>query len=127
MDQIIEQIKKAHHILLASHSDPDGDAVSSLLALGLALSKLNKKTTLYNASPIPAVYRFLPSVERIVNQIKRAKDYDAALILDCGDLSRVGQASTLVNKIPVIINIDHHISNTGFGCMPQSPGIKRTI
>jgi phosphoesterase RecJ-like protein len=117
MDQIINQIKNAQHILLASHSDPDGDAVSSLLALGLALSKLDKKTTLYNASPIPAVYRFLPSVERIVTHIKNAKAYDVALILDCGDLSRIGPASALVNQIPVIINIDHHISNTGFGCM----------
>ncbi|UCD77733.1 MAG: DHH family phosphoesterase [Desulfobacterales bacterium] len=117
MDQIINQIKKAQHILLASHSEPDGDAVSSLLALGLALSKLEKKTTLYNASPIPAVYRFLPSVERIVTHIKEAETYDVALILDCGDLSRIGEASATVNQIPVIINIDHHISNTGFGCM----------
>jgi len=117
MDQIINQIKKAQHILLASHSDPDGDAVSSLLALGLALSKLDKITTLYNASPIPAVYRFLPSVERIVSHIKKAETFDVALILDCGDLSRIGEASTTVDQIPVIINIDHHISNTGFGCM----------
>ena len=117
MDQIVNQIKKAQHILLASHSDPDGDAVSSLLALGLALNKLGKTTTLYNASPIPAVYRFLPSVERIVSQIKNPKAYDIVLILDCGDLSRIGQASAMINQIPVIINIDHHISNTGFGCM----------
>jgi phosphoesterase RecJ-like protein len=117
MDQIISQINKAQHILLASHSDPDGDAVSSLLALGLALSKLDKKTTLYNASPIPAVYRFLPSVECIVANIENARTYDIALILDCGDLSRIGEASATVNQIPVIINIDHHISNTGFGCM----------
>jgi phosphoesterase RecJ-like protein len=117
MDQIINQIKKAQHILLASHCDPDGDAVSSLLALGLALSKLDKKTTLYNASPIPAVYRFLPSVERIVTDIRKEETYDVALILDCGDLSRIGEASTTVDQIPVIINIDHHISNTGFGCM----------
>jgi len=117
MDQIINQIKNARHILLASHSDPDGDAVSSLLALGLALGKLNKKTTLFNASPIPAVYRFLPSVERIVTRIKKAETYDVALVLDCGDLSRVGEACTTLNQVPVIINIDHHISNTGFGCM----------
>ena len=64
MDEIINQIKKAQHLLLASHCDPDGDAVSSLLAMGLALGKLGKKVTIYNASPIPAVYRFLPSVER---------------------------------------------------------------
>lgn len=115
MDQIINQIKKAQHILLTSHSDPDGDAVSSLLALGLALSHLDKKVTLYNSSPIPAVYRFLPSVERIVRHIKKAATYDVALVLDCGDLSRVGQASSTITQIPVVINIDHHISNTGFG------------
>ena len=115
MDQIINQIKKAQHILLTSHSDPDGDAVSSLLAMGLALSRLNKKVTLYNSSPIPAVYRFLPSVERIVQQIKNAETYDLALVLDCGDLSRVGRASSAISRIPLIINIDHHISNTAFG------------
>jgi phosphoesterase RecJ-like protein len=115
MDQIINQIKKAQHILLTSHSDPDGDAVSSLLALGLALNHLDKKVTLYNASPIPAVYRFLPAVERIVRRIRKAETYDVALVLDCGDLSRVGQASATISQIPVVINIDHHISNTGFG------------
>jgi phosphoesterase RecJ-like protein len=115
MDQIIKQINEASHILLASHSQPDGDAVSSILALGLAIGKLGKKTTIYNASPIPAVYRFLPSVERIVRQIKKANTYDVALVLDCGDLPRIGEATATVSRIPVVINIDHHISNTGFG------------
>ena len=115
MDKIIDHIKGAHHILLASHSEPDGDAVSSILALGLAIGQLGKKTTIYNASPIPAVYRFLPSVERIVRHIKKANTYDVALVLDCGDLPRVGDASATISRIPVLINIDHHISNTGFG------------
>ena len=115
MDEIINQIKKSQHLLLASHCDPDGDAISSLLAMGLALDKLDKKVTLYNASPIPAVYRFLPAVQRIVRQTKKAATYDAALILDCGNLSRVGEVYTKVNQIPVIINIDHHVTNTGFG------------
>jgi len=115
MDQIINKILAAQHLLLASHSDPDGDAVSSVLALGLALNKLDKKVTLYNASPIPAVYRFLPSVEKITDRIKKAKTYDVALVLDCGDLHRVGSAESALRRIPVIINIDHHISNTEFG------------
>jgi phosphoesterase RecJ-like protein len=115
MDEIINQIKKSQHLLLASHCDPDGDAISSLLAMGLALDKLDKKVTLYNASPIPAVYRFLPAVQRIVRQTEKAATYDAALILDCGNLSRVGEVSTKVNQIPVVINIDHHVTNTGFG------------
>ena len=115
MDEIINQIKKAQHLLLVSHCDPDGDAISSLLAMGLALDKLDKKVTLYNASPIPAVYRFLPEVQRIVRHTKKAATYDAALILDCGNLLRVGEVYTKVNQIPVIINVDHHVTNTGFG------------
>jgi phosphoesterase RecJ-like protein len=115
MDKIINQINEAQHLLLASHCDPDGDAVSSLLAMGLVLHKLSKKVTIYNASPIPAVYRFLPSVERIVRHIKKATAYDAALILDCGHISRVGEAHTKICQIPVIINIDHHVTNTRFG------------
>ncbi len=115
MNPIINQIKKAEKLLLTSHTDPDGDAVSSLLALGLALSYLGKNATLYSASPIPAVYRFLPSVDRIIDHIEPLIAYDTALILDCGDILRIGQACAEISRIPVIINIDHHISNTGFG------------
>jgi len=115
MDQIVNQIKEARHLLLVSHRNPDGDAIGSLLALGLAAGKLGKKATLFNASPIPAVYRFLPFVERIVRHIKKANTYDVALVLDCGHLSRIGDACETVAKIPVVINIDHHVTNTGFG------------
>ena len=115
MDQIIQHIKDCQHILIASHTEPDGDSVGSLLALGLALAKLDKKITLFNTSPIPAVYRFLPGADRIVRQIKNADTYDLAIVLDCGDIVRIGEASAEVSKIPILINIDHHVSNTGFG------------
>lgn len=115
MIPIIHQVKRSNHILIASHSDPDGDALGSLLALGLALTKLGKKTTLYNESTIPAVYRFLPSVKRIVHRIKKPSGYDCAVVLDCGDISRLGADWEKVGKVDHIINIDHHISNTGFG------------
>ena len=115
MDQIIQHIKDAQHILIVSHAEPDGDSVGSLVALGLALAKLDKKITMYNPSPIPAVYRFLPGAGRIVRQIKKADTYDLAIVLDCGDLVRVGETSAEVGRIPILINIDHHVSNTGFG------------
>jgi phosphoesterase RecJ-like protein len=115
MDQIIRHIKDGQHLLIASHAEPDGDAVGCLIALGLALREFGKKATLYNASPIPAVYRFLPGVEQIERQIEAADTYDTAIMLDCGDLVRVGEAAATISKIPTIINIDHHVSNTGFG------------
>ena len=115
MDQIIQHIKDSRHILIVSHAEPDGDCVGSLVALGLALAKLEKQITMFNPSPIPAVYRFLSGTERIVQQIKKADTYDLVIVLDCGDMVRVGEAGAEVDKIPVLINIDHHVSNTGFG------------
>jgi phosphoesterase RecJ-like protein len=115
MDPIIQRIKTASRILVASHRDPDGDAVGSLLAMGLASIRLGKQTTLFNESPIPAVYQFLPCVGRIQHRLETPESYDAAVVLDCGDLPRIGESWELVSRVPVIINIDHHISNTGFG------------
>lgn len=115
MKKIINHLKNSNHIIIASHKDPDGDAIGSLIAMGLALEALNKNITLYNESSIPSAYRFLPSVERIVRQIKETNTYDTAIILDCADFQRIGKISSVISKIPVIINIDHHITNTIFG------------
>lgn len=100
--------------MLASHSNPDGDAIGSLLALGLCLDGMGKKTSLFNESPIPAVYRFLPEVDRVVGQLSDP-NYDAVVILDCGDIQRIGDIAPQVCRMPLIINIDHHSTNTGFG------------
>ena len=43
MEQIIKKIKNSSHLLIASHAEPDGDAVGSLIALGLTIGKLNQK------------------------------------------------------------------------------------
>jgi len=115
MDQIIQQLNNSNHVLIASHINPDGDAIGSLLAIGLALDSLNKKTVLFNESPIPAVYRFLPFIERIEHEIKDSYTFDTAVILDCGNIQRLGKFAATVSRIPVIINIDHHITNTRFG------------
>lgn len=114
MNQIIQHLKNRNHFLLVTHTGPDGDAIGSLIAMGLALDTLNKQITLYSESPIPAVYRFLPSVNRVVSHID-TEDFEAAIILDCGELERVGEAAADISRIPIIINIDHHITNTRFG------------
>jgi len=115
MEQIVRNIWNCHRILLASHENPDGDAIGALLALGLFLESLGKKITMYNASPIPAVYNFLPCVDTITSKLNSVKSYDAAIILDCGNMGRLGEMADKISRIPVIINIDHHITNTLFG------------
>jgi phosphoesterase RecJ-like protein len=119
MDQIIQHLNKSRHVLLTSHVNPDGDAIGSLIAMGLALDTLRKRVVLYNESPIPAVYRFLPGVERIQHHLDVSAQYDTAIVLDCGNLDRVGHSADIIQRIPVIINVDHHYTNTGFGHLHQ--------
>jgi phosphoesterase RecJ-like protein len=114
-NQIIQHLKKSKRVLLASHIHPDGDAIGSTLALGLSLKALGKEVTLYNESLISAVYRFIPSVKWVVNHVTNISTYDSAVIIDCGDIERIGAIAENINQIPVVINIDHHVTNTGFG------------
>jgi bifunctional oligoribonuclease and PAP phosphatase NrnA len=115
MKTIIDQLNRKQKFLIASHSFPDGDAIGSLLALGLALKAMGKQVCFYNQSPIPAVYRFLPSVAVVQQQIAPEAHFDAAVLLDCGDIDRIGPAVDAVARMPLLINIDHHVTNTRFG------------
>lgn len=115
MQTIIKQIEQNNRFLLASHTHPDGDAIGSLLATGLALMAMGKEVNLLNESPIPAVYRFLPSVSAIRQKVAPESVFDAAIVLDCGDIERLGKTAATINQIPLLINIDHHVTNTRFG------------
>ena len=117
MEKIIRQLKQSNHVFIASHVNPDGDALGSLIAMALCMGALGKNVTLYNESPIPAVYRFLPLLDRIVRNIETIENWDTALILDCGDIERIGRFSINAARIPVVINIDHHMTNTRFGLL----------
>ena len=115
IDKIIDQIKMSRSILVVSHSNPDGDAIGALLATGLALKSMGKDVHMYNETPIPAVYRFLRSVRLIGNQIAPSATFDTVVVLDCGAIERVGTLAVRILDGPMIINIDHHMTNTGFG------------
>ena len=111
---IIHRLKQSKQVLLTTHVNPDGDAIGSLLALGLTLEKMEKQAVLVNESPIPAIYRFLPQVERIVSRAP-AQTFDTAVVLDCGHPGRTGAVAEMLARVPTLINIDHHVTNTGFG------------
>jgi phosphoesterase RecJ-like protein len=115
MKQIINQLNSGHRIFVATHANPDGDAIGSLLAMGLALEAAGKKVVMYNESPIPTPYLFLDGVERVDHDPAGLTGCDTAVILDCGDLDRVGDLSAKIIDFPVVINIDHHATNSGFG------------
>jgi len=118
MDKIFNCLKESDQVLIASHADPDGDAIGSLIAMGLALDELGITATLYNESRIPAVYRFLPSVTKIKRNLDDIRRYDSVILLDCSELERVGNLAGEIKLISSIINIDHHVTNSGYGKFP---------
>lgn len=101
--------------MLTTHIRPDGDAIGSLIGLCRILDNLDKQVTMACADVIPAVYRFLPDVRRIRNTIVNPGVFDTGIFLDCGDASRAGDLAQTVFGCPVVINIDHHITNSDFG------------
>lgn len=107
-------IRKAQDILAICHVMPDGDAIGSLLGLGWALHKLGKEHTLACADPVPDPFVYLPGSEAIVTHPEG--NYDLVISLDCSDLKRLGSAydQDSLRGVPVI-NIDHHVTNVGFG------------
>jgi len=117
LNDIVDILKRGKRFFLASHKDPDGDAIGSLLALGEALTLSGKEVVLFNEGPIPDSMSFLVGIENIVNSFnpKSEPEFDALFILDCGKLERVGGNSFRIFDIKPLINIDHHESNSQFG------------
>ncbi|MGB5984820.1 MAG: bifunctional oligoribonuclease/PAP phosphatase NrnA [Desulfobacterales bacterium] len=115
MNQIVQQLKASDDFLVATHANPDGDALGSLVAMGSALTALGKRTLWYNADPIPAVYRFIPGIERVTDRIEAGRTFQGAVVLDCGNIARIGPIAEMVQQLPLVINIDHHTTNSYFG------------
>ena len=114
-EEIKRAVKKAKTALIASHVDPDGDAIGSMLALAMALEKLGLSAAIYSADGVPKVYKFLPWADRVKTEIHPQHCCDLALVVDASDLSRIGDKIDLRQMVPTIINIDHHPDNTQFG------------
>ncbi|MGV8058295.1 MAG: bifunctional oligoribonuclease/PAP phosphatase NrnA [Smithellaceae bacterium] len=112
--EIIESINKGRSFLITSHVRLDGDALGSELAAYLMLRDLGKRAVVYNQDSTPEHYRFLPAAQNIVHDPGDMEQYDVAFVLDCSELTRVGDQSAKIGKIKKLINIDHHVSNGGF-------------
>jgi len=120
LSQVWKEIKKHKSFLIAAHHNPDADAACSALAMAIVLKKMGKKTTVVNEDVLPHWLTFLPGAKSFhkKSQIKQPA-FDAVIILDCGDLERIGGIAKWING-QSIINIDHHITN-------DSPGLVNLV
>jgi phosphoesterase RecJ-like protein len=114
INKIIEIINSCETFLITAHVRPDGDAVGSELALYHVLRDMGKEVVIYNQDRTPDVYTFLPASDVIINDLDSVEIFDAAFVLDCSDIERVGDEAERIISIKKIVNIDHHVLNSGF-------------
>ena len=116
VQEIRAQLAAASRILAISHISPDGDAIGSLTAVGVALRQMDKTVTLVCDDSAPSRFNYLPQYHRIQQHVNGDAAYDLVIALDCGDTSRMGNAFAQFGETPPpLINIDHHVTNTYFG------------
>lgn len=117
LNRIQVSLRQAQHVMVVSHIDPDGDAIGSVLAFGQYLTRSGIKATMVRDSEIPEKYRFLPSVERMIQcgSLPPGFSCDTVVVLECPDVKRMGAASELFSDDATIINIDHHTGNGNYG------------
>lgn len=114
-ERIVEALRKSDRMVIASHLNPEADAIGSSIALGLALEAMGKKVYLYNADGTPRNLKNLPRAQMISGRLPDWRP-DTLVVVDCGDLSRIGvKGERAFGDAPLIVNVDHHSTNSGFG------------
>jgi phosphoesterase RecJ-like protein len=108
---IKERLEKSKNVVIASHVRPDGDAIGSLLGLGLALRDAGKSVQMVLVDGVPSSFKHLEGSELIVKE--PTGEHDTFITVDSADFRRVGKP--FENFGQPDINIDHHKTNENFG------------
>lgn len=108
-----QRLDSAEKFLIISHIRPDGDAIGSVLGLGLALQSAGKDVQMVLEDGVPKSFRHLTGSDQI---LKQPTDLDACtIVVDCSDRARIGQV--LPENVQPDINIDHHNTNLDFAAI----------
>ncbi len=119
-EELVEFLKNSKSLILVTHINPEGDALGSTLAFGMALERLGKSVALFDRDPVPEFYRFLPGWQRFTNSdfsllLKNFRAHkcgiDGLILLDCNSPERAD--IKVPSDIPLII-IDHHETEKSF-------------
>lgn len=111
LSEVLRALHSHDHFLVTSHIHPDGDNIGSVLAMNWLLRRLGKQAFVVLTDPVPAAFAFMPGADEILSpETFRAKGWQAqtVVILDAGDMARVGETvHCFPPEAPVII-VDHH-------------------
>ena len=113
IDRIIETIREHQTFCIVGHVRPDGDCIGSQLGLAMALQNEGKQVVCWNEDAAPAKLKFLDPTGMFARP-KRGETFDCVIATDCASFERLGKTGDCLANRKVMINIDHHESNTRY-------------
>jgi phosphoesterase RecJ-like protein len=107
--RMAEAIRGIDNVIVASHVNPDGDAVGALAAAGHILHSIGKKFILYSSTGLPRSFSFLSLPDTVHTSLEPPlPPIHSALFLDCNEPHRLGQELAARMSGLAGVNIDHH-------------------
>jgi phosphoesterase RecJ-like protein len=114
VQRIIDTVRECETICVVGHIRPDGDCIGSQLGLTLALRGAGKDAVCWNQDPVPAKLAFMDP-DKVVSAPKAGKRFDCVIAVDAASYERLGTVTEFIKERGILINIDHHGSNTKYG------------
>jgi bifunctional oligoribonuclease and PAP phosphatase NrnA len=116
-DLVLERVRKDTSFVVATHENPDGDALGSLIGMHGLLTALGKDSEMFIAPsdlPLPREYR-CPALEHAIQAAPPDIRERTVVMLDCGNIDR--NPAAVLQHGKHLLNIDHHHDNTLFGTL----------
>src|SRR5262245_7643393 len=114
IQRILDAVRESETMCVVGHVRPDGDCIGSQLGLALALKNQGKKVVCWNQDIMPKKLAFLDS-DGLLTRPQKGREFDCVIATDCASYERLGIAGECIAKRKLLINIDHHPSNTRYG------------
>jgi len=112
---IVRLVKGGKNFLIATHRNPDGDAIGSALAVWHLLRGMGKRGTVWVPEGVPGCYMFLSGATSIVRELPGAGSFDATIVVDTADPAILGAPLPPREITGPVIVIDHHAARVEWG------------
>lgn len=118
-DRVVAAVRSAKSLLFLGHVSPDGDALGSALAAGLAAAAMpgdRRVQVSFGDEPfvVPANLSWMPG-QHLLAPPKEVTAPDVVLTFDASSIDRLGLLRNLSERAPLLVAVDHHASYSGFG------------
>jgi len=115
LERACELLRSSQRILLTSHRRPDGDGTGSMAGLASLLRAQGKTAIIYSVDPIARRYKWLPLANTTVHTIPFDERFDCTIVVDCADITLLGDTLPPPEVCGTLITLDHHASGRPFG------------